>query len=58
MQYGNWMEYRSYMSVDCHLEEQNIQKQLDNISRNKAIYEKVSTAMRAKGLTSTTNNAG
>ena len=31
-------------------EEQNIQEQLDNVSRNKAIYEKVSTAMRAKGF--------
>ena len=30
--------------------EQNIQEQLDNISRNKAIYEKISAAMRAKGF--------
>ena len=27
-----------------------IQEQLDNVSRNKAIYEKISTAMRTKGF--------
>ena len=30
--------------------EQNIQEQLDNVSINKAIYEKISAAMRAKGF--------
>ena len=30
--------------------EQNIQKQLDNVSRNEGIYEKISAAMRAKGF--------
>ena len=29
--------------------EQNIQEQLDGVSRNKSIYEKIAAAMRAKG---------
>ena len=44
------MECRSYTSVDRHLGEQNIQEQLDNVSRNKAIYEKITAAVRAKGF--------
>ena len=44
------MECRRYTSVDRHLGEQNIQEQLDNVSRNKAIYEKISAAIRAKGF--------
>ena len=31
-------------------EEQNIQEQLDNVSRNKTIYERISAAMREKGF--------
>ena len=29
--------------------EQNIQEQLDGVSRNKSIYEKIAAAMRARG---------
>ena len=29
--------------------EQNVQEQLDDVSRNKSIYEKIAAAMRARG---------
>ena len=32
------------------LGEENTQEHLDNVSRNKAIYEKIAAAMRAKGF--------
>lgn len=43
------LELRGHESVDKYWGEQNIQEQLDGVSRNKSIYEKIAAAMRQKG---------